>query len=48
MDEKDISQNFNAFPLTALDKHILSMKDEDYQPIQWSELSHVICIFFLL
>lgn len=46
MDERQAVDNFDAFPLTAMDKKILSMTDEEYPLTSWSELSDIICISF--
>lgn len=37
------SEDFNAFPLTATDRQILAMKDEDYHLTEWDELRQIIC-----
>lgn len=36
--------DFNAFPLTAMDKQILAMTDEEYHLTEWDELREIICI----
>lgn len=33
----------NAFPLTAIDRQILAMKDEDFHCLEWKELREIIC-----
>lgn len=45
-DENDFegsAVNFDAFPLTDIDRQILSMRDEDYHLTQWDELTEIIC-----
>lgn len=36
--------DFNAFPLTAIDRQILAMTDEEYHLTEWDELKEIICI----
>ncbi|KAH0371006.1 hypothetical protein KCU65_g2176, partial [Aureobasidium melanogenum] len=37
-----MSINNNAFPLTAIDREILAMKDEDFSLVTWEELKEII------
>ena len=39
-------QNFDAFPLTALDRKILSMTDDEFKSTDWDELKQIICMCF--
>lgn len=39
-----MSINNNAFPLTAIDREILAMKDEDFSLVTWEELKEIIGI----
>lgn len=49
MDEKDaLLKEFEAFPLSDLDRQILSMKDEDFHVTQWHELRDIVCISLLI
>lgn len=32
-----------ALPLTAMDREILAMKDEDYHRHTWEDLEEIIC-----
>ena len=34
--------NNHAFPLTAIDREILAMKDEDFSLVTWEELKEII------
>lgn len=44
--DKEAIERFNAFPLTDIDRQILSMTDEEYHLTQWDELSEIICISY--
>lgn len=40
-----MATNNNAFPLTAIDREILAMKDEDFSLVTWEDLKEIIGIF---
>jgi hypothetical protein len=37
-----MTTNNHAFPLTAIDREILAMKDEDFALVTWEELKEII------
>ena len=37
-----MTANNYAFPLTAIDREILAMKDEDFALVTWEELKEII------
>jgi len=37
-----MTTNNYAFPLTAIDREILAMKDEDFALVTWEELKEII------
>jgi hypothetical protein len=37
-----MSSDTNAFPLTAIDREILAMRDEDFSLVTWAELKEII------
>jgi hypothetical protein len=37
-----MATNNHAFPLTAIDREILAMKDEDFALVTWGELKEII------
>lgn len=43
MGSKDISQEESPFPLTEVDKWVLSQTDEEFQLHTWVELKDIIC-----
>jgi len=38
----EVDTSLNAFPLTAIDRQILSMTDEEFHLVTWSELQDII------
>lgn len=42
-----MATNNHAFPLTAIDREILAMKDEDFSLVTWEELKEIIGILFV-
>jgi hypothetical protein len=38
----DIDHDNPPFPLTAIDRGLLAMKDEDFHMITWDDLRHII------
>lgn len=47
-DGTDLDLDNTSLPLTALERQILSMKDEDYHYHTWEDLKEIIgeCAFF--
>ena len=41
-DDCTMTTNNYAFPLTAIDREILAMKDEDFSLVTWEELKEII------
>jgi hypothetical protein len=41
-----MSMNNHAFPLTAIDREILAMKDEDFALVTWEQLKEIIGMLF--
>jgi hypothetical protein len=39
---EEIDYTNPPFPLTAIDRELLSMKDEDFHRITWSDLTSII------
>lgn len=39
---EEIDYNDPPFPLTAIDRELLSMKDEDFHRITWEDLKSII------
>jgi hypothetical protein len=37
-----MTTNNYAFPLTAIDREILAMKDEDFDLVTWEQLKEII------
>ena len=44
--ENEIDYNNPPFPLTAIDRELLAMKDEDFHRITWDDVKQIIGIFF--
>jgi hypothetical protein len=45
--DNTMTTNNHAFPLTAIDREILAMKDEDFALVTWEELKEIIGNFLL-
>lgn len=37
--------DLGAFPLTAIDREIIAMNDEDFPLVKWDELTEIICTY---